>query len=451
MKDHKVHLGLLPKLLLGILIGMLIGSLGGWFGITDNAVFSAVIRLLATFKSLFATFLQFVIPLLILSFVSVSMAELGKKANKLFLITLGLAYASTVLAGLGAYGLGELVLPNVLKNIAVAEITAAAFDPYITLTVDPVFGVMTALVLAFVLGLGMANIKGDTLLNGLIDLQNIVTRVLAKLIIPAIPYYIASQFAVIAAAGELYMTIKMFILLFVLILITQYLCIILQFGIASAICGKNVYGKIKNIIPAYFTALGTQSSAATIPVNLDCAYKNDISEDVANFVIPLCATIHLAGDTICLVLGAMGIMMVSGMTPSLGLFIPFIFMLGVTMVAAPGVPGGGVMAALGIITSMLGFTETMQTLIISLHFSQDSFGTACNITGDQAIALIVNKIDEDDKLKSSPADMKDFNKFGREDEGYELLKEDNIFNGKTETPEEAQAEIEKEQQQKTKK
>ena len=181
--------------------------------------------------------------------------------------------------------------------------------------------------------------------------------------------------------------------LFVLILIFQWLYILFQFLVSTLVCKENKFKSIKNIAPAYFTALGTQSSASTIPVNLDSAKKNGVSEDVANFVIPLCATIHLAGDTICLVLGAMGILMANGMTPTLSMFAPFILMLGVTMVAAPGVPGGGVMAALGLITSMLGFTEPMSQLIISLHFSQDSFGTACNITGDQAIAFVVDKAD----------------------------------------------------------
>jgi Na+/H+-dicarboxylate symporter len=150
---------------------------------------------------------------------------------------------------------------------------------------------------------------------------------------------------------------------------------------------------MKNAAPAYFTALGTQSSASTIPIALNCAYNNNINNDVADFVVPLCATINLNGDTICLVLGSMGIMLASGITPTFAMFAPFVFMLGVTMVAAPGVPGGGVMSALGLITSMLGFTDPMQQLIIALHFSQDSFGTATNVTGDQAIALIVDKVD----------------------------------------------------------
>ena len=400
----KVNLGLLPRLILGILIGMLIGSLGGWFGISDNVVFVYLIKTLATFSSLFSVFLKFMIPLLILSFVSVSLAELGRKANKLFLITLGLAYVSTIIAGFIAYGVGSFTLPNLITTINSSDATFATFDPIFTIEVDPVFGIMTALILSFVLGIGMANLKSTKLYDIMKDIQDIVAMTLTKVIIPVIPYYIAAQFSTIAATGELWETDKMFAILYIMILCLQWVFLAVEFGTASIWCKKNEYKKIRNILPAYFTALGTQSSAATIPVNLECAYKNGVSEDVANFCIPLCATIHLAGDTICLVLGTMGIMLSVGMTPTFAGFVPFILMLGVTMVAAPGVPGGGVMAALGIITSMFGFTDLMQSLIISLHFSQDSFGTAANVTGDQAISFIVDHIDRKDNDKKEEPD-----------------------------------------------
>ena len=399
----KINLGILPKLLLGILIGILVGSLGNLFNVGDAPAFRLVIEIAATFTSLFSTFLQFLIPLLIVSFVAVGLADLGQKANKLFLITLLLAYCSTVLAGLLAYFFGYAVLPQWISPISSMNTSGTEFSPLVTISVDPVFGVMTALILAFVLGIGLANIKGERLLGCLKDLQQIITLTLKKIIIPLIPVYIATQFAGIAASGELFSTIKMFVMLFVMILAFQWVYLLVQFGIASLLTRENQFRKIKNMIPAYFTALGTQSSAATIPVNLECAYRNKITKDVADFCIPLCATIHLAGDTVCLVLGTMGIMLASGMSPDFGLYLPFILMLGVTMVAAPGVPGGGVMAAIGIIGSMLGFTESMQSLIISLHFSQDSFGTATNIMGDQAIAFVVDAVDQKHSEKQAEA------------------------------------------------
>lgn len=403
MEKKKSKIGLLPKLIIGILAGILIGSIGNIFGFTGTAktVFGGFISLTTTFTGLFSTFLSFVIPLLIVSFVAVGLADLGKKANKLFGITLIFAYTSTIIAGFAAFFLGKAFLPSLISKIADSAIEGAAYEPIFEITADPVFSVMTALILAFILGLGMANSDNKTLLECIRNIQEIISMVLQKVIIPMIPFYIACSFCKIAAVGELFPTIKMFAKLYIMIIVFQWAYILIQFGISSIFCGENKFKNIKNVLPAYFTALGTQSSAATIPVNLECAEKNDLPGDISDFVIPLCATIHLSGDTICLVIGSMGIMIASGMTPTLAMFAPFIFMLGVTMVAAPGVPGGGVMAALGLITSMLGFTDGMQELIIALHFSQDSFGTATNVTGDQAIAFMVNKVDERHAAKAA--------------------------------------------------
>ena len=387
------QLGLLIRLIIGIIAGTIIGLAGGWLGVADSVGFIAVIRAFATFTSLFSTFLSFMIPLIILSFITVGMAELGKKANRLFGLTLLLAYGTTIVSGFLTFFIGRAALPSLIQPITGDIMESNAFEPFFTIEVEPIFGVMTALVLSFVLGIGMANLRGSSLLDVFRDLQKIVSGVLARIIIPLIPVHIAGLFAGIAAEGRLFATIKMFASLFAIILVLQVLYILSQFALASVVCRQNHMKGIKNVIPAYFTALGTQSSASTIPVALECAYNNKVNRDVADFVIPLCATINLNGDTICLVLGSMAIMIASGMNLTLALFAPFIMMLGVTMVAAPGVPGGGVMAALGLITSMLGFTDPMQQLIIALHFSQDSFGTATNVTGDQAIALIVDKFD----------------------------------------------------------
>lgn len=395
------QLGLLIRLIIGIIAGTIIGLTGGWLGIADSAGFVAVIRAFATFTSLFSTFLTFMIPLIILAFVSVGMAELGQKANRLFLLTLGLAYGTTVLSGFVTFFIGKAALPSLIQPITGDVLESNAFEAFFTIEVDPIFGVMTALVLSFVLGIGMANLRTDAMLNVFRELQKIVSIVLGRIIIPLIPVHIAGLFAAIAAEGRLFATIKMFASLFVIILVLQLLYIVSQFALASLVCRKNHMKSMKNVIPAYFTALGTQSSASTIPIALNCAYNNNVSREVADFVVPLCATINLNGDTICLTLGSMGIMLASGIEPTLALFAPFIMMLGVTMVAAPGVPGGGVMAALGLITSMLGFTEPMQQLIIALHFSQDSFGTATNVTGDQALALIVDKFDHSDDQPES--------------------------------------------------
>lgn len=398
MKQHK-KLGLLTRLLMGIIAGILIGSLGNIFHISNTVFFKTIVRLFVTFTTLFSTFLNFIIPLLIVSFVAVGLAELGKKANRLFGVTLLIAYGSTIIAGFTSYFTGKALLPTLIKNITHSEIKETTFDALFTISVDPVFGVMTALILAFLLGLGMANLKNDSLLSCIKDLQGIITKTLNKIIIPMIPFYVAGLFCNIAAAGRLFPTIKMFIKLYIMILIFQWAYIALQYLAATLFTKENKYKNLKYVAQAYFTALGTQSSASTIPVSLESSKKSGVSEDIADFVIPLCATIHLSGDTICLVIGSMGILLANGITPTLAMYIPFIFMLGITMVAAPGVPGGGVMAALGLIKSMLGFTDPMSQLIISLHFSQDSFGTACNITGDQTIAYAVDAIDKKNRQK----------------------------------------------------
>lgn len=394
-KNEKKKLPLLPRLLIGIAVGILLGSIGNIFGISEASGFVMFVRAVSTFTSLYSTFLNFTIPLLILSFVSVGLAELGQKAGKLFGITLLLAYLSTIIAGFVSFALGKAILPGIISEITGKVAEGTSFDPIFTIEVDPVMSIMTALILSFVLGLCLAVMhdRGDTLFDMLNDLKSVVIIVLEKVIIPLIPYYIAGSFCKIAASGELAPTISMFAELFIMIIILQWAYILFQFIVASLFRGENHVKDLRNIVPAYFTALGTQSSVATIPVNLECSEKNGISDDVRNFVIPLCATIHLAGDTICLTLGSMGILLASGIMPTAQMYIPFVLMLGITMVAAPGVPGGGVMAALGIIKSMLGFTDGMSELIIALHLSQDSFGTAANITGDQAIALIVDKFD----------------------------------------------------------
>lgn len=394
LKEKMGPWALFVKLIVAIVIGILIGSIGTVFGVSEAAWFSVVIRSLVTFGDLFGTFLNFIIPLLIVSFVSVGLAELGRKANRLFGVTIITAYGFTVIAGLLSFVIGSALLPSLIHPITGEAGATYTYDTFFTLEIKPLFDVMPALVLAFTLGLGMANIKSDALYKATRDFRDIISLVIEKILIPLIPLYILCLFANIAATGELASTLSMFLLLLVLIIVSQYGEIVVEFGIAAGISRRNTFKALPHVLPAYVTALGTKSSAATIPVNLQCAYKDGIDKEVADFVIPLCATIHLAGDTTCLVLGCMGIMLAEGMAPTFALFLPFILMLGVMMIAAPGVPGGGVMAALGAISGMLGFTEAMQQLIISLHLTQDSFGTACNITGDHAIGFVVDSFEK---------------------------------------------------------
>ena len=379
-------IGLLGKLILGILGGIFVGFLSAKIG----SYF--LVRIMATFSGLFGNFLKFIVPCIILAFVAPGIADLGNKAGKLLGITTLFAYVSTIIAGFVAFLVGNTVLPKFISAVELGEKSNLDLSPYFTIDMPPLMGVMTALVFAFLLGIGMASLKTNNLYKVTHDFQTIIQKTVKIVIIPLIPIHIAGIFAAITASGEMFSTIKTFSSVFVLLMVLQIIYILVQYLLAGTISGKNPFKCIKNYLPAYFTALGTQSSAATIPVSMECARKNEISEEVVDFVVPLGATIHLAGDTITLVLSSMAVLMMAGTTPTLATMVPFIFMLGVTMVAAPGIPGGGVYATLGLLEKMFMFSSGQQGLMIAIHFAQDSFGTATNVTGDGAIALIVDKI-----------------------------------------------------------
>ena len=252
--------------------------------------------------------------------------------------------------------------------------------------------VMTALVLAFMLGLGLAQLKNDTLKNAARDFQEIIIRMISAVILPLLPIYIFGIFLNMTHSGQVFSVLMVFIKIIGVIFLLHIFLLVFQYCIAALFVRKNPFKLLGRMMPAYFTALGTQSSAATIPVTLEQTKKNGVSSDIAGFVIPLCATIHLSGSTLKIVACALALMMMQGIPFDFPLFAGFIFMLGITMVAAPGVPGGAIMASLGILQSMLGFDESAQALMIALYIAMDSFGTACNVTGDGAIALVVDKI-----------------------------------------------------------
>lgn len=380
------RLGLLTKLVLGIIFGILIGMISKTLGMYH------VVRALNTFSGLFGGFLNFCIPLIIIGFVAPGIADLGKGSGKLLGITVLFAYLSTIIAGMAAFLLGQSILPRLIKNSGNMFKSKVYLEPFFKIDIPPIMGVMSALVLAFVLGICIPYIKGKNLLEVTKDFKGIVEIIVKNVIIPLVPIHIAGIFSKLTASGEIVQTLKTFSSVYLIIIPLQIAYIVLQYFVAYAVSRKSPIKAIKNMIPGYMMALGTQSSAASIPVNLQCAKKNDLSDDVVDFVIPLCATIHLAGDTITLVLGAMGIMLMSGQAPTAALMIPYIFMLGVTMVAAPGIPGGGVYATLGLLKDMLMFNPAQQGLMIAIHFTQDSFGTATNVCGDGAIAIVVDKL-----------------------------------------------------------
>ena len=251
---------------------------------------------------------------------------------------------------------------------------------------------MTALLLSFTVGLGLSYINGTALKECFNDFKDIITLVIEAVIIPLLPLHIFGIFLNMTVSGQVMNIISMFLKVILVIFVLHVLLLLIQFSIAGLVSKRNPLKLLRNMLPAYATALGTQSSAATIPVTLAQTVKNGVRENIAIFTVPLCATIHLAGSTMKIVACAMAILIMSGETISFPQIAGFIMMLGISMVAAPGVPGGAIMAALGILQSMLGFNETLQALMIALYIAMDSFGTACNVTGDGAIAVIVDRI-----------------------------------------------------------
>ena len=378
----KLKISLLGKIAIAIALGIIIGLFAPEWAV----------RIFNTFNSLFGEFLGFAIPLIIVGLVIPAIADIGNKAGKMLIVTVLIAYASTLFAGFTSYLTGVTFFPPMIEGGTGMQTMneTAAPTPFFTISIPPLMGVMTALVLAFVVGLCLAATQHDILMKAAHGFEDIVTMTIKKAIIPLLPIYIFGIFLNMTYVGEVFSILTVFIKIIGVIFALHIAVLIIQFSIAGGFARKNPFKMLVNMIPAYLTALGTQSSAATIPVTLEQTRKNGVSEDVSGFVIPLCATIHLSGSTLKIVACALALMMMQGMPYDFGMFAGFICMLGVTMVAAPGVPGGAIMAALGVLQSMLGFDQEAQALMIALYIAMDSFGTACNVTGDGAIAVIIN-------------------------------------------------------------
>lgn len=383
-------LGLLPKLIAGIAIGILIGLF----------LPESIVRIVVTFSSLFGSFLRFVVPIMIIAFVISGISSLSHGAGKLLAITTILSYASTVIAGLGAFAVVYNVFPtfinsNMLNNISQSNIEP--LKPYFAISIPPMIDVTSAIVFSFMIGISISSLRnkkiGDTLYNVFDELSSIISLVLKKIVIPFIPLFIMGTFANMTYTGQVAKIISMLWKVFLIVICLHTVCLLIQFICAGIIGKKNPLKLMKNQVPGYVAALGTQSSAACIPVNSICAEKNGISEEIRNFVIPLCSNIHMAGSVITITCCVTAVLMMYNLPMSVEKMIPFIMTLGIAMVASPGVPGGSIMAALPFMT-LIGISPegTLASLLIALHITQDSFGTAANVSGDNAIAVIVDAI-----------------------------------------------------------
>ena len=381
---------LFSNLLVKVFIAIVLGIVFGLY------LPESINRIFATFNAFFGQFLSFAIPLIIMGLIMPAISDLGKEAGKMLLLTTAIAYGSTLFSGFSTYFVSAGIFPGLLEShikaaSSVSETTKELL-PYFSISIPPVIDVMSALVLAFVIGLGLSHQDNSSLKSVVSDFQKIIMQVIENVIVPCLPLFIMGIFASMSYSGQVFSILSVFVNIIGVIFVLHILLLLTQYSIAGAIVKKNPIRLLATMMPAYFTALGTQSSAATIPVTLIQTEKNGVPEKVAGFVIPLCATIHLAGSTMKITACAMALMILEGQPIEFTMLAGFIFMLGIAMVAAPGVPGGAIMAAVGILQAMLGFNEEMIGLMIALYIAMDSFGTACNVTGDGAIALVVNKL-----------------------------------------------------------
>lgn len=379
----KIKLGLLPKIIIAIILGIGAGTIS-----PDMPV-----RVFVTFNSLFSEFLGFLIPLIIVGLVTPAIADIGKGAGKLLVVTTLLAYGATIFSGFLSYGVSQSIFPSLISsNVQIEQISEAqGIKPFFTVSIPAPLNVMTSLVMAFTLGLGIANLNTQSLKDMFGEFRDIITKTIQVVVLPLLPIYIFGIFFNMTHSGEVFKVLTMFVKIIGVIFVMHIFLLLFQYAIAGIFAKKNPLRLLSRMMPAYFTALGTQSSAATIPVTLRQTILNGVNKDIAGFVIPLCATIHLSGSTMKIVACAIALMMMQGIGYDFQSIAGFIFMLGITMVAAPGVPGGAIMAALGILSSMLGFDDKSLALMIALYIAMYSFGTACNVTGDGALALIIDK------------------------------------------------------------
>lgn len=394
MRENKQKLGLVPKLIIAIVLGILIGQF----------LPEGFCRLVVTLSGLFSTFLKFVIPLMILAYVTMGIADLSQGAGKLLLITVAIAYGSTLIAGTASFLVADNLFPSFMSAGALEQIAAtadASLSSYFSISLEPILDTLSAVALAFVLGLCLSTMRGkelgNSLYNGIGDFSKIIDKVLHTVIIPLLPLYICGTFVDMTKSGKTFAILSILWKVFLVVIIMHLICIAIQFCIAGAVSKKNPLTLIKNQIPGYTTALGTQSSAATIPVNLQCAETDGVCEQIRNFVVPLCANIHMAGSMITITACATAVCLMNQLPISLSTVIPFIMTLGIAMVASPGAPGGSIMTALPFLYMIFGAEAgdpngPICAIMVALYITQDSFGTACNVSGDNAIGVIVDTI-----------------------------------------------------------
>ena len=380
----KIKLGLFPKVVIAIVIGALLGLI-----LPD-----VIVRILKTFNVLFAQLLKFVVPLLVLGLVTPSIANLGRGAGKMLLTVMLIAYCSTVCGALFSYGVSSNILPMYLNpgELSAEAVSEKEFLPYIDLKIPPICDIMTALVLSFVIGVGIIFTGANGLKRGFEEFGEIVKLTIEKVIIPFLPVYIFTMICEMSAKGVIDVVLGTGFKVILTGVILSILYLVVQYCIAGIIAGKNPLKLLWNVIPAYLTGFSICSSSACIPVTYECTLKNGVRKDIADFVIPLCSTVHMCGSTIKLTVTSVAVAYMFGAPITFGLFMQFALMQAIAAVAAPGVMGGVLMASVGLLGTVLGFSDTMTTLMMTIYLALDGYGPAVNVSGDAAIAVIADKL-----------------------------------------------------------
>lgn len=384
MKFKKIKLGLFPKVLIAIACGALLGLVAP----------DVLVRILKTFNVLFAQILKFIVPLLVLGLVTPSVANLGKGAGKMLVAVIVISYLSTVGAGLFSYGCANSLLPHYLEvgELSTTDVTGKSFAPYIELKIPPICDILTALLLSFMIGVGIIFTGSTALKKGFDEFGSIVKLTIEKAIIPVLPFYIFTMMCEMSASGKLGAVMGSGVKVIATGVVLSICYLVIQYLIAGAVARKNPFKCLWNIVPAYLTGFSICSSSAVIPVTLECAIKNGTRKDIADFVVPLCSTVHMCGSTIKLTVTSVAVAYMCGIEITTGMFINFVLIQAVAAVAAPGVMGGVLMASIGLLESVLGFTPDQCALMMTIYLALDGYGPACNVSGDAAIALVIDRL-----------------------------------------------------------
>lgn len=379
----KKKLGLFPRVVIAIALGALLGLI----------MPDALLRVLKTFNMLFAQLLKFVVPLLVLGLVTPAIANLGRGAGKMLVSVVVLSYLSTVCAGFFAYECATSLFPHYLHvgEIDAAHQAEAAVEPYFKLSIPPVCDILTALVLSFMVGVGIIFTNADIIKKGFDQFGEIVKFTIEKAIIPLLPVYIFTMICEMSAAGKLSLIMGTGVKVILTGIGISIAYLIVQYIIAATIAGRNPARCLWNMTPAYLTGFSVCSSSVVIPVTLENTLKNGVRKDIAEFVVPLCSTVHMCGSTIKLATTAVAVMYLCGIEPDFALFANFVLLQAISSVAAPGVMGGVLMASVGLLETVLGFSPEQSALLMTIYLALDGYGPACNVTGDAAIALIADR------------------------------------------------------------